>query len=169
MCFGIFKIPIFPNCPIVVYNSSSSVSAPPATRSLLPARLMALLHNRDYREGLAWEQYQKYDRRLTKVNDPLAIEDSASLLQGIPALHVAPITSRFVHRFPEDALEAIQRSVTRRDPLRVQYPPAAGSYKRPNTACGRFIMAITMSTGEVRLTSGNCTKGILQAVSSCKF
>ena len=91
-----------------VYNSPSALPAPPASRSLSPVRLTTLLLNRDYREGLAWDQYQKYDQRLTKVNDPLAIEDCAGLLEGIPVLHVEPITSRFVHRFPEDALTTLR-------------------------------------------------------------
>ncbi|MDQ6666578.1 MAG: hypothetical protein M3Z23_19535 [Acidobacteriota bacterium] len=92
----------------VVYNSAPSLPATPVPESVLPARLARLLHNRDYREGLAWDQYQKYDQRLAKVDDPLASEDASPLLQGIPVLHVEPITSRFVHRFPEDALESLR-------------------------------------------------------------
>ncbi len=46
--------------------------------------------------------------RLPVAHDPLESLDVRPLLQGVPVLPVKPLRSRFVHRFPSEALERVR-------------------------------------------------------------
>ncbi|MGA8029521.1 MAG: hypothetical protein WB992_20455 [Bryobacteraceae bacterium] len=99
----------FARLELVVYNASAIPSDPPPHPHSRWATLSSMIRNRDRRDAFAWALYSKLDQRFSSLeNDPLAEVDCAELLEGVEALHVTPITKRFVHRFPEESLGLIR-------------------------------------------------------------
>ncbi len=99
----------FARIELVVYNGSanSAVSAPESGSRL--RTLWRLASDSKRRGDLAWALYSKADQRFSQLeDDPLAEIDCTGLLEGVEVMRVEPITKRFVHRFPEEALEAIR-------------------------------------------------------------
>ena len=60
------------------------------------------------RRQFLYSLYQRLDARMKSARDPLARIDSRDLLSGIETLVVEPLGRKFVHRFPDDALEKIR-------------------------------------------------------------
>ncbi len=93
---------------VVMHQQATPPTAPPAHRSMV-ARIWATMRRPNFFRDLGWDLYSRMDARFGTVeNDPVAPEPCADLLAGIDTLHVVPITKGFVHRFPDDAMEAIR-------------------------------------------------------------
>ena len=99
----------FARIELVVYNgSANSVVSPPESGSRL-ATLWRVARDSNRRADLGWALYTKADQRFSRVEeDPLAGVDCTPLLEGVEVMRVEPITKRFVHRFPDDALDVIR-------------------------------------------------------------
>ena len=96
----------FAKIELLVYNSA--VIATPPARTPLPLRVVRAFSG-GRRETLLWNLYNRLDRKLHPLgDDPVAEEDCSGLLHGIESIQVSPVGKRFVHRFPEEAIEAIR-------------------------------------------------------------
>jgi hypothetical protein len=74
-----------------------------------PAPARPSILSRLTNKSLLWNVYNRLDRKLHAIeNDPLEERDCSGLLSSIEAIQVTPITKRFVHRFPDEAVETIR-------------------------------------------------------------
>lgn len=71
-------------------------------------RLFRHLSDPKLRKRLLYDLYLRLDARMKPANDPLADLDCRDLLSGIEAIEVEPLGKKFVHRFPNNALENIR-------------------------------------------------------------
>jgi hypothetical protein len=100
----------FASLELLVFNAD----AQPQARQPRPARGTArkaidALTDRERREHLLYALYQRWDRRnVTPSDDPLAPTDCTERFGQVEPFSVQPITKRFVHRFPPDAIERIR-------------------------------------------------------------
>jgi len=60
------------------------------------------------RKRALYDFYLRLDRKMKPQHHPLQLVDAASLLNGIERIEVEPVGKKFIHRFPEDALEKIR-------------------------------------------------------------
>jgi hypothetical protein len=106
----------FARVSFVVYNASGAAQEAPGVLTAIERRLPAFLRTlwRTLREPVRRRQflyslYQRWDRRqVAAADDPIVPVDCSTLLNGIPSIAVAPVTSRFVHRFPDEDLARIR-------------------------------------------------------------
>jgi len=100
----------FAQLQLVVFNADEQrkASAQPPPRSLL-GKLIGTLRDGGRRRRLLFALYERWDgSNISASEDPLAPVDCAARLQHVDALSVTPITKRFVHRFPDDAIGRIR-------------------------------------------------------------
>jgi hypothetical protein len=95
----------FAKVELLVYRKKTSPPKPPqfrfrnwTERLLDPTKRMRLLY----------EMYQRFDQPNQGANHPLTSVDCAPRLSGIESIEVEPIGKKFVHRFPDNALEQIR-------------------------------------------------------------
>jgi hypothetical protein len=97
----------FARIELLIFNSDGA-PAPPSRAGLLP-RVFRTFRDRTRRQALAYGLYMRMDkRRVGPHDDPRAREDCSAMLKGIDELRVRPITKRFEHRFPEEALTQLR-------------------------------------------------------------
>jgi hypothetical protein len=97
----------FAKVELVIKNAESQPATLSAGNRL--SRYIRLLRDRDRRRILLYARFQKFDRgRLLDSNNPLEDVDCSDILGNRRLLEVTPITKRFVHRFPPDAIEAVR-------------------------------------------------------------
>jgi hypothetical protein len=60
------------------------------------------------RKRLFYETYQRFDQRNRAANDPLNQVDCSERLAGIESIEVEATGKKFIHRFPDDAVEQIR-------------------------------------------------------------
>jgi hypothetical protein len=89
----------------VVINKGSRLPEVPRNRL---TRYAQLLVDPARRTHLLLAAYEKVDQRYCLQNDPTEMVDCTDLLSSKPQIKVAPITKRFVHRFPPEALDRIR-------------------------------------------------------------
>ena len=70
--------------------------------------LMRSLFDSKLRRKLLYTLYLRLDARVKPKPDPVAAVDCRDLLAGIETLEVEPVGQKFVHRFPDDAVEKIR-------------------------------------------------------------
>jgi hypothetical protein len=91
----------------VVYNDDASGAGAPARSRV--RRYVDALANPATRRTLAYAVYSRFlDASAQPEADPLGIVGLDDLLDGVPALRVRPLASRFVHRFPPAAVDAVR-------------------------------------------------------------
>jgi len=95
----------FARLELVVVNRP--LASPQPSGSKLAQRLRLLADSRR-RRLLLHSLYNKLDERYAQHPNPLEEVDSTDILGGIPRLDVIPITKRFVHRFPPEAIAAVR-------------------------------------------------------------
>ena len=97
----------FANLEFLVYRKASTPhEAASSTRSPLSGLRRRLFDSR-LRKRTLYDCYLRLDRRMKPANHPLDQRDCSDLLAGIESMEVEPIGKKFVHRFPEEALEKI--------------------------------------------------------------
>jgi hypothetical protein len=98
----------FAGISLIVVNAGAPKPRTGPRRSL-PKRLIDFASDSTRRRGALFNLYERWDRRnVDPATDPLAIVDCSERLAGIESMEVHPISKRFVHRFPDDALERIR-------------------------------------------------------------
>jgi hypothetical protein len=91
----------------VVLNSTSDRDG--ARRAGRFSRYWNALSNARARHSLAYTLYTRFlDGLPTNAEDPLAIVDCTDLLAGATVVSVKPLATRFVHRFPPDAVDRVR-------------------------------------------------------------
>jgi hypothetical protein len=98
----------FADIALVVMHKPPSApqGSQPSSRA---GRYLKVLRDPVKRRGILYEQYLKFDSRLTSLpDDPIAPVDCSALLAGVEKMDVEPLTKGFVHRFPDDALDRIR-------------------------------------------------------------
>lgn len=97
----------FANLELVIVNRQppSLAKAEPASKT---SRYLRLLRERDRRRLLLYTLYQNVDKRRRMHPDPLDPVDTSDILGTCQRVDVTPITKKFVHRFPPEAIEAIR-------------------------------------------------------------
>src|SRR5580765_3138901 len=99
----------FSNLELLVYRKAHPTSAAAnPTRSPLN-NLMRRLFDSKLRKRTLYRLYlDLIDKRMKQANHPLDKRDCSDLLAGIDRIDVEPIGQKFVHRFPDEALEQIR-------------------------------------------------------------
>ena len=100
----------FARLELVVFNAEARPEPvqPPPPRSAI-SKLIDTLADRKRRSRLAYSLYERWDRRNTnEANDPLALVDCTERFAQAESYRVTPITKRFVHRFPPEAIQHIR-------------------------------------------------------------
>jgi hypothetical protein len=81
---------------------------PPAWAALLPRKLRNALRP-DIQPKLLYDLYEQFDQRMNaETARSLNLVDYSAKLAQTPRISVRPITKRFVHRFPAEAVEQIK-------------------------------------------------------------
>jgi hypothetical protein len=100
----------FAQLELLVFNAETQLHASqprparPAARKLIEA-----LVDRKRRPKLLYSLYERWDQRhIDPADDPLAWVDCSARFAHIESFSVTPITKRFVHRFPAEAIERIR-------------------------------------------------------------
>jgi len=83
-------------------------SEPNNARHSKALSLLRSILNPTLRRRLLYTLYRRLDARMKPKPDPLAGIDCRDLLSGIETLEVEPVGRKFVHRFPDEALETIR-------------------------------------------------------------
>jgi len=100
----------FARLELLVYNADARPKAadePPARSRL--RKVLDTLRNSKRRKLLLFTLYERFDsRRIHSSDDPLALVDYSARFENLDSLVVTPITKRFVHRFPADAIQHIR-------------------------------------------------------------
>ena len=97
----------FANLELLVFRKRPGRSEAQPRRSPLNKIARKLL-DREARRHALYDLYLRLDQRMKPSNHPLDQVDCSQLLVGIEAIEVEPIGKKFIHRFPEDALEKIR-------------------------------------------------------------
>ena len=95
----------FARIELLVYRKKALGSKPPNSRL---ANWSERLLDSSKRKRLLYEMYQRFDQRNQGANHPLTAVDCAQRLAGIESIEVEPVGKKFIHRFPENALEQIR-------------------------------------------------------------
>ncbi|MBI3372853.1 MAG: hypothetical protein HY017_13995 [Betaproteobacteria bacterium] len=100
----------FAKIELLVFNGDAQKNAdePRPPRSLVRNLVNTLLDSKS-RRSVLFSLYQRWDlRNADPSTNPIAMVDCTERFAHIESIHVNPITKRFVHRFPEDAVERIR-------------------------------------------------------------
>jgi len=102
----------FARLELLVFNGDAqrNSSQGRAAKSLL-GKVTNTLRDKERRERLLYTLYERLDqRRFAVPNDPLAPVDCSEPFRNIESITVTPITKRFVHRFPVEAIEQVRKA-----------------------------------------------------------
>ena len=100
----------FARLELLVFNADEEkkTAEPPRKRSLI-TKVIDLLRNRRRYHTLLFGLYERWDRRnIVPSENPHALVDCSARLEHVESISVTPITKRFVHRFPAEAVEHIR-------------------------------------------------------------
>ena len=95
----------FAKIELLVYRKKAAAPKPPKSRL---GNWTERLLDSSKRKRLLYEIYQRFDQPNQGANHPLTSVDCTEQLSGIESIEVEPIGKKFVHRFPDDALEKIR-------------------------------------------------------------
>ena len=93
---------------LVVRKTVAEKATPNGQSRSRAVRLVRRLSDANLRKHLLYDLYLRLDARVKPANDPGATVNCRELLAGFDTIEVEPLGKRFVHRFPEDALEKIR-------------------------------------------------------------
>lgn len=96
----------FANLELVIVNCQAQL-LPKVTPGRF-SRYLHLLRDRNRRHLLLYALFQKFDQRHLEDPSPLELTDCTDILSSCQRLDVDPITKRFVHRFPADAVARLR-------------------------------------------------------------
>jgi len=96
----------FARVELVAINSQPSRARPVSSNRIV--RLLNSVLQRDTRRKLMFTLYSRAVDRCVCRPDPLEDVDVSDLLGGVPVLKVQPVSTRFVHRFPPEAIASIR-------------------------------------------------------------
>jgi hypothetical protein len=96
----------FANLELVIVNRQEQLHPKSAAGRL--SRYLRLFKDRDRRRVLLYRLFEKLDHRQLEETNPLEVVDCTDILGNCKQLDVTPITKRFVHRFPPDAIAALR-------------------------------------------------------------
>jgi hypothetical protein len=97
----------FADLELIIVNRQAQPQ-PESNSSGRLSRYVRLLKDRDRRGRLLYAAFRKFDQRRHPDLNPLESVDCTDLLGSCPRLEVIPITKRFVHRFPPEAMSALR-------------------------------------------------------------
>jgi len=96
----------FATIELIVFNSSAGMPRPAPS---LIGKVIDALRDRSLRRTLLFNLYEHWDRRNADPStDPVTLVNCSERLAHVESMHVAPIAKRFVHRFPDDAIQKIR-------------------------------------------------------------
>jgi len=94
---------------LVFYSGAVAKTEQVQPRRSVLRKLITTLSDRRRRRRILFALYERWDRRnADPKNDPLAPVDCSARFAGVESLSVTPITKRFVHRFPVEAIDQIR-------------------------------------------------------------
>ena len=96
----------FVDLALLVYKRLSPVQTAKRPKSV-PGRIARRLFDPKLRKHTLYELYVHFDNRRKAHDYPLDNIDCSALLSSIDSIEVEPISGKFVHRFPTEALERI--------------------------------------------------------------
>jgi len=96
----------FAKIELAVYRKSAAAAATPPSSSLFKTAIRALT-NANLRKHVLYNVYLRFDRRRKPAKHPLDRVDCRDLLAEVESIEVEPVGKKYVHRFPEDAVQAI--------------------------------------------------------------
>jgi hypothetical protein len=93
----------------VIENCEPPAAPRPARPRSLASRVAKHLVDRASRQRMFYLGYVRLlDARRRVLPDPYSVADCSDLFEGVPRVEVMPLRSRFVHRFPPEAIERIR-------------------------------------------------------------
>jgi len=95
----------FARLELLVYNTDEVGERAPRS---LPARILRLLRDPRRRREVLFRLYQRYDQRNAGPHDPEAVVNCAARLAPFKSISVRPLRTRFVDRFPVEAIACIR-------------------------------------------------------------
>src|SRR5882724_507470 len=99
----------FAKLELLVYRKAPTpAAAANPTRSPLNSLARRMFDSKLRKRTLYRLYLDLVDRRMKQANHPMDKRDCSDLLAGIESIEVEPIGQKFVHRFPEEALEQIR-------------------------------------------------------------
>lgn len=98
----------FARLELLVFKNAPAPPAAAAHNSSKPAGLRKRIFDPKLRSRALYELYLRFDKRKKPGTHPLDRIDGTQLLDGIESMEVEPAGKKFVHRFPEEALERIR-------------------------------------------------------------
>jgi hypothetical protein len=99
----------FATIELVVFNAGATRSAGEAPPRSLIGKVVRTLRDPRLREKFLFILYRRWDNRHAVPSiDPDALVDCSPRWTRVETMQVDPITKRFVHRFPDDAVERIR-------------------------------------------------------------
>ena len=95
---------------LLVFNGGGRKNTGEARRARpLIRKVIDTLRDARLRRSFLFILYQRWDlRNADPLTDPVVMVDCTARLAHVESMHVDPITTRFVHRFPDDAIERIR-------------------------------------------------------------
>ena len=100
----------FASIELLVFNARAArpLADARAARPLM-RKVVDTLRDKRSRRGLVFNLYRRWDaRNADPATDPYAVVDCSERLAPVESMQVIPIVKRFVHRFPQDAIERIR-------------------------------------------------------------
>ena len=97
----------FARLELVVVNQQPASVPTVGTASKL-TKYLRVLRDSQRRSHILYTLYDKADQKHRLQPDPLELVDCADLLASLPRLDVAPVTRKFVHRFPPEAIARLR-------------------------------------------------------------
>jgi hypothetical protein len=100
----------FASIELLVFNAHAAKPFADARAARpLVRKVVDTLRDKRSRRGLVFNLYRRWDaRNADPATDPYAVVDCSQRLSPVESMHVTPIVKRFVHRFPQDAIERIR-------------------------------------------------------------
>jgi len=95
----------FAKIELAVYHKSPPTPRPP--RGMFRP-VIRTLTEANLRSHALYNLYQRFERRQKPKNHPLDPVDCSNLLSSIESFEVEPIRTKFVHRFPSEAIDRIR-------------------------------------------------------------
>jgi hypothetical protein len=97
----------FARIELLVYRKKSAPSQAVQRKSRTANWIERLLDSTK-RKRILYETYQRFDQKNRPTNDPLNQVDCSAQFAGIESMEVEPIGKKFIHRFPDEAVERIR-------------------------------------------------------------
>jgi len=98
----------FARLELLVFKKASPSAKPEHKAGPKAFRALNRVLDSKMRKRLLYDEYVRLDKRMKASNHPLDQVDCSEMFAGVDRIEVEPIGKKFIHRFPDDALQQIR-------------------------------------------------------------